>query len=44
MMANGSKKFRVGFEFVELSREEERIVQQYVLHLEREALVMVNSD
>lgn len=39
VMANGAKKFRVGFQFVGLSREEERIVQQYALHLEREALV-----
>ena len=43
VMANGAKKFRVGFQFVGLSRAEERIVQQYVLHLEREALVLVGG-
>ena len=44
VMLNGAKKFRVGFKFVGLSRAEERIVQQYVLHLEREALVFAKDD
>lgn len=44
VMLNGAKKFRVGFQFVGLSHAEERIVQQYVLHLEREALVFAKGD
>jgi flagellar brake protein len=44
VMLNGAKKFRVGFQFVGLSREEERIVQRYVLHLEREALVLTATN
>lgn len=40
VMANGAKKFRVGFQFTALTRVEERVLQQYVLHLEREALVL----
>jgi len=44
VMANGSKKFRVGFQFVGLSREEERMVQTYVLQLEREALVQARGE
>jgi len=43
VMLNGAKKFRVGFQFVGLSHAEERIVQQYVLQLEREALVLENG-
>ncbi len=43
VMANGSKKFRVGFQFTDLTRAEERILQQYVLHLEREALVLASA-
>lgn len=43
VMANGSKKFRVGFQFIGLSPAEERILQQYVLHLEREALVLATA-
>lgn len=44
VMLNGAKKFRVGFQFVGLSRAEERVVQQYVLHLEREALVLAKGE
>jgi c-di-GMP-binding flagellar brake protein YcgR len=44
VMLNGAKKFRVGFQFVGLSHAEERIVQQYVLQLEREALVLANGN
>jgi c-di-GMP-binding flagellar brake protein YcgR len=44
VMRNGSKKFRVGFQFVGLSREDERIVQKYVLQLEREALVQARGE
>lgn len=43
VLLNGAKKFRVGFQFVGLSHAEARIVQQYVLHLEREALVVVEG-
>lgn len=44
VMANGSKKFRVGFQFVGLNREEERMIQTYVLQLEREALVQARGE
>lgn len=44
VMLNGSKKFRVGFEFLGLSREQERPVQQYVTQLEREALVLAKGE
>lgn len=44
VMLNGAKKFRVGFQFISLSHVEQRIVQQYVLHLEREALVLAKGD
>lgn len=44
VMLNGAKKFRVGFQFIGLSHVEARIVQQYVLHLEREALVLAKGD
>lgn len=43
VMLNGAKKFRVGFQFVGLSRDEERTVQQYVLQLERDALVFAKA-
>jgi len=43
VMANGAKKQRVGFQFTALTRAEERILQQYVLHLEREALVLASA-
>lgn len=43
VMANGAKKFRVGFQFIGLTPTEERILQQYVLHLEREALVLASA-
>jgi len=43
VMANGSKKFQVGFQFTALTRVEERVLQQYVLHLEREALVLAGA-
>lgn len=42
-LPNGAKKIRVGFQFVKLSHEEERMVQQYVLQLEREALVIARG-
>jgi flagellar brake protein len=42
-MPNGAKKIRVGFQFVKLTHEEERIVQQYVLQLERETLVLARG-
>lgn len=44
IMLNGSKKFRVGFQFVGLSRQQERPVQQYVTQLEREALVLAKGE
>ncbi len=44
VMLNGSKKFRVGFAFVSLSREQERPVQQYVTQLEREALTLAKGE
>lgn len=44
VMLNGSKKFRVGFEFVGLSRNQERPLQQYVTQLEREALVLAKGE
>ena len=44
LMLNGSKKYRIGFQFVGLTREEERYVQQYVLQLEREALTLAKSE
>lgn len=37
-LINGSKKHRVGFEFVALPHTEQRLIQNYVFHLEREAL------
>jgi len=43
VMLNGSKKYKVGFQFVGLSRTEERYVQQYVLQLEREALTLAKG-
>lgn len=43
-MLNGAKKYRVGFQFVNITHRDERIVQNYVLQLEREALVLANSD
>lgn len=43
VMLNGSKKYRVGFQFVGLSRIEERYVQQYVLQLERAALTLAKG-
>jgi flagellar brake protein len=44
VMLNGSKKFRVGFKYLNLSHEHERILQKYLLQLEREALVKVRGD
>ncbi len=44
IMLNGTKKFRVGFAFVGLSREQERPVQQYVTNLERQALVLAKGE
>jgi len=38
-MLNGTKKYRVGFQFLKITHKDERIVQNYVLQLEREALV-----
>lgn len=38
------QKFRVGFAFVGLSREQERPVQQYVTNLERQALVLAKGE
>lgn len=38
ILANGAKKHRVGFEFVNLPHIEQRLIQNYVFHLEREAL------
>ncbi len=43
VMANGSKKFQVGFQFTALTTAEERLLQQYVVHLEREALVLASA-
>lgn len=43
-MLNGTKKYRVGFQFLNITHQDERIVQNYVLHLEREALVLANAD
>lgn len=43
VMANGSKKFQVGFQLTALTRVEERVLQQYVVHLEREALVLASA-
>ncbi len=43
MMLNGTKKLRVGFKFIGLSRAEERYVQQYVVQMEREALTMAKG-
>lgn len=44
VMLNGSKKFRVGFQFINLSHEDARVVQKYVLQLEREALVQARGE
>ncbi len=44
VMLNGSKKFRVGFQFINLSHENERVIQKYVLQLEREALAKERGD
>ncbi len=43
VMPNGAKKLRVGFQFTALTRAEERVLQQYVLNLEREALVLAGA-
>lgn len=42
-MLNGAKKYRVGFQFMKITHEQERIVQNYVLQLEREALVLAST-
>jgi flagellar brake protein len=44
VMLNGSKKFQVGFQYVDLSHEDQRVIQKYVLQLEREALVQARGD
>jgi flagellar brake protein len=44
VMLNGSKKYQVGFQFINLSHEDQRVIQKYVLQLEREALVQAKGD
>lgn len=43
-LLNGAKKYRVGFQFTKLSHQDERAVQNYVLQLERDALVLAQVD
>lgn len=43
-MLNGAKKYRVGFQFVNITPQDERLVQNYVLQLEREALVLSHAE
>ncbi|MEE9330674.1 MAG: flagellar brake protein [Methylophilaceae bacterium] len=44
VMLNGSKKYRVGFQFVNITHKDERVVQNYVMQLEREALVLASTN
>ena len=42
-MPNGAQRHRIGLQFMDLSKGDERIIQRYVLHLEREALIVAKN-